>query len=267
MAVLIADTACVDPRAEIDDDVEVGPYCVIGPGARIGKGTRLVAHVCIAGVTIIGKNNVFSPFCSIGGEPQDISYKGTPTRVEIGDDNVFRESVTINRGTEKEEGVTRVGSRNYLMTAAHVAHDCNLGDHITIANGTMLGGHVHVESHAGISGAVAVHHYVTIGGYSFVGGLSRIYHDVPRFMLVDGNPSKVRCINVVGLKRSGLEAAVPALHEAHRLVFRAKMNPDQAAQVLESHGNLTPEVNRLLDFLRDRQTGKHGRMREKMRRT
>ncbi len=129
------------------------------------------------------------------------------------------------------------------MATSHVAHDCKLGDRITIANGTMLGGHVHVESHASISGGVAVHHYATIGGYSFVGGQSRIIHDVPRYMLVDGNPSKVRCINVVGLKRNGIgPEAIDALHEAHRLIYRAKMNAKQAAEILESHGHLLPEV-------------------------
>ena len=134
------------------------------------------------------------------------------------------------------------------MANSHVAHDCKLGDRITIANGTMLGGHVHVESHASISGGVAVHHYVTIGGYSFVGGQSRIFHDVPRYMLVDGNPSKVRCINVVGLKRNGISAeAIDALHEAHRLIYRAKMNAQHAAEILESHGHLSPEVQSLLD--------------------
>ncbi len=180
MAILIADTACVDPHAELADDVEIGPYCVIGPDVRIGRGTRLLGHVCLMGVTSLGEENTVSPFVVIGGDPQDVSYHGDPTRVEIGDHNIIREGVTIHRGTTKEAGVTRIGSHNYLMANSHVAHDCMLGDHITIANSTLLGGHVHVESFAGISGGVAVHHYATIGGYSFVGGQSRIIHDVPR---------------------------------------------------------------------------------------
>lgn len=126
MAVLIADTACVDPRAEIADDVEIGPYCVIGPDVKIGQGTRLVAHVVIMGVASLGEGNVVSPFCSIGGDPQDHSYKGSPTRVEIGDHNVFRESVTVNRGTEKEDGLTKIGSHNYFMTGSHVGTTANL---------------------------------------------------------------------------------------------------------------------------------------------
>ncbi len=267
MAISIADTACVDPRAELADDVEVGPYCVIGPDARIGRGTRLIGHVCVMGVTSLGEYNTISPFVVLGGDPQDVSYQGTPTRVEIGDHNVIREGVTINRGTDKEDGITRLGSHNFLMATSHVAHDCKLGDRITIANGSMLGGHVHVESFASISGGVAVHHYVSIGGYSFVGGQSRIYHDVPPFMLVDGNPSKVRCINVVGLKRNSVSSSgIDALHEAHRLVYRAKMSVKHATDILEGHGHMTAEVGRLLAFIQAQHEGKHGRARERFRR-
>ncbi len=266
MATLIAETACVDPRAELADDVDVGPYCVVGPDVRIGRGTRLIAHVAVLGHTTIGEHNVVSPFVVIGGDPQDVSYRGSPTRTEIGDHNVIREGVTINRATEKEDGVTRLGSHNYLMATSHVAHDCKVGDHITIANGSMLGGHVHVESHAGISGGVAVHHYVTVGGYCFVGGQSRLVHDVPPFMLVDGNPSKVRCLNIVGLKRKGISSeGIGSLHEAHRLIYRAKMSPSQAADILAAHGQLTPEVERLLAFVVGQHEGKHGRARERLR--
>ncbi|WP_422930620.1 acyl-ACP--UDP-N-acetylglucosamine O-acyltransferase [Singulisphaera sp. PoT] len=268
MATQIADTAYVDSRAEIGDDVEIGPYCVVGPDVKVGRGTRLIGHVCLLGVTDVGEYNVISPFAVIGGDPQDVSYHGAPTRVEIGSHNIIRENVTVNRATEKEDGLTRVGSHNYLMAGAHVAHDCKLGDHITIANGTMLGGHVHVESHASLSGGVAVHHYATIGGYSFVGGQSRIVHDVPRFMLVDGNPSKIRCINVVGLKRNGISSeGIDALHEAHRLIYRAKMSAKQASDILESHGHLGPEVKSLLDFIQAQQEGKHGRARERWRKS
>jgi UDP-N-acetylglucosamine acyltransferase len=266
MAMLIADTACVDPRAELADDVEIGPYCTIGPDVRIGRGTRLISHVVVMGVTTIGEHNLISPFAVIGGDPQDLSYRGTPTRVQLGDHNIIREGVTINRGTEKEDGLTRLGSRNMLMANAHVAHDCKLGDFVTIANNSMLGGHTHVESYASISGGVAVHHYVTIGGYCFIGGQSRIYHDVPRYMLVDGNPSKVRCINIVGLKRRGIsKAGIDALHEAHRLIYRAKMGIRHAAEILESHGHLTAEVVTLLEFIQAQHDGKHGRARERFR--
>ena len=266
MASLIADTACVDPRAEIGDDVEIGPYCVVGPDVKIGQGTRLIGHVCVFGVTTIGVHNVISPFAVIGGDPQDVSYRGAPTRVEVGDHNIIRESVTINRGTEKEDGVTRLGSHNFLMATAHIAHDCKVADHVTIANGSMLAGHCHVDSYASISGGVAVHHFTSIGSYSFIGGQSRIYHDVPPYMLVDGNPSRVRCINVVGLKRNGISAeGIDSLHEAHRLIYRAKMSAKHAAEILESHGHLTPEGRHLLDVIQAQQEGKHGRARERWR--
>jgi UDP-N-acetylglucosamine acyltransferase len=266
MAISIADTAVVDPRAEIEDDAEIGPYCVVGPDVKIGRGTRLIAHVCVRGHTTIGAFNVLHPFCVIGGEPQDVSYQGTPTRVEVGDHNVIREGVTINRATEKEDGVTRLGSHNFLMANCHVAHDCKVGDRVTIANNTLLGGHVHVESHASLSGGIGVHHFVSIGGYSFVGGQSRIYHDVPPYMLADGNPSKVRCINAVGLKRNGVtREGIDALHEAHRLIYRAKMSPEQAREILDSHGHLTTEVRHLLAFIRSQHEGKHGRARERLR--
>ena len=268
MAISIADTACVDPRADLADDVEVGPYCVIGPDVRIGRGTRLIGQSCILGVTTLGEYNTVSPFAVIGGDPQDYSYRGTPTRVEIGDHNIIREGVTINRATEKEDGVTSVGSHCFLMANSHVAHDCQLGDRITMANNTMLGGHVHVESNASLSGGIGVHHFVTIGGYSFVGGQSRINHDVPPFLLVDGNPSKVRCINVVGLRRNGITPeGIDALHEAHRLIYRAKMSLKQAAEILDSHGHLTAEVKRLLAFIQAQQDGKHGRARERFRKS
>jgi UDP-N-acetylglucosamine acyltransferase len=266
MATLIADTACIDARARIADDVEIGPYCVIGRDVTIGRGTRLIAHVFIDGITAIGEDNTIYPFVSIGGEPQDLSFRGKPTRVEIGDDNTIREGVTIHRGSEKEEGVTRIGSHNLLMVNVHVAHDCVLGNRIVVTNNTILGGHVHIESLVTISGGVAVHPFVTVGSYSYVGGLSRIYHDVPRFMMVDGNPSKVRCLNLVGLKRNGLSpAAIASLHEAHRLLYRAHMTTEHASEILRSNNHCGPEVQSLLAFVEGQHHGKHGRARDRGR--
>jgi UDP-N-acetylglucosamine acyltransferase len=266
MATMIADTACIDPRAEIADDVEIGPYCVIGPDARIGRGCRLIAHVCILGHTSLGEGNVVHPNSVLGGDPQDFTYKGEPTRLEIGDSNTFREGVTIHRGSCKEEGYTRIGSHNYLMANVHVGHDCVLGDRILIANNSMLAGHIHVDSYATISAGVGLHQFVSVGNYSYVGALSRIYHDVPPFMLVEGNPSKVRCINIVGLKRHGLSTeAISSLHEAHRLLYRARMIAKQAREVLEAHGHVGLEVRRLLDFIEVQQQGRHGRGRDRDR--
>ncbi len=264
MATVIADTAHVDPRAEIADEVEIGPYCVIGPEARIGRGCRLIAHVCVLGRVELGEDNVVHPNAVLGGEPQDLTYKGEPTRVEIGDSNVFREGVTIHRGTAKEDGVTRIGSRVYLMANVHVGHDCVLGDRIIVANNSMLAGHIHMASHATVSAGVGLHQFVRVGEYSYVGALSRIYHDVPPYMLVEGNPSKARCINIVGLKRHGIAAAaIAALHEAHRLIYRGRTSVKQAREALETHGQDCPEVRRLLDFIDYQQQGRHGRGRDR----
>ncbi|MEX2119131.1 MAG: acyl-ACP--UDP-N-acetylglucosamine O-acyltransferase [Pirellulales bacterium] len=268
MASYVGEHAAIDSRAEIDADVEIGPYCVIGPHVRIGRGTRLENSVTITGHVTIGQDNHFYPGVVVGGEPQDLSYQGSDTQVVIGDHNTFREGVTVNRATEKEDGVTRVGSHNYLMACSHVAHDCRLGNHIIIANGSLLGGHVHVHDHASLSGAVAVHHYATIGSYSFVAGLSRVLHDAPPFMLVDGHPSRPRCINVVALKRNDFSAeAINCLAEAHRLLYRAKVGLDHAREILRGNNQLLPQVNELLSFVQNQQEGKHGRARERRRNT
>ena len=193
-ATVVHPTAVVESGARIGPGVRIGPHCVVSAGAEIGRGTVLENHVTIMGEVRIGERNRIFPNCVIGGEPQDISYRGTSTRVEIGDDNVIREGVTINRASEKEEGLTSIGNANFLMACCHIAHDCRIGDHVIIANGTLLGGHVRVQSRASLSGAVAVHHWATIGGWSFVAGLSRVLHDVPPFMLCEGLPARPRCI-------------------------------------------------------------------------
>jgi UDP-N-acetylglucosamine acyltransferase len=266
MAIHVAEHAVIDSRAEIDQDVEIGPFCVIGPHVRIGKGTRLENGVTIMGHVTIGENNHIYPGVVIGGEPQDVSYRGSDTQVVIGDSNCIREAVTINRATEKEDGVTSIGHRNFLMGCCHIAHDCKLGNDIIIANGTLLGGHVHVHDHCSISGAVGVHHYATVGAYSFVSGMSRVLHDVPPYMLVDGHPTRPRCINVVALKRKNFShEAIDSLAEAHRLLFRAKVGLAHARDILRGDDHATPEVAELLAFLERQQEGKHGRARERRR--
>ena len=266
MAAAISDMADVDPLADIADDVEIGPFCTIGPDVVLGRGTRLLNHVTITGCTRLGQNNKVYPGAVIGAEPQDASYCGSPTRVVIGDRNVIRECVTINRATEKEAGVTRIGSRCYLMACTHIAHDCYLGDGVVIANGTLLAGHVRVDHHATLSGSVGVHHYTTIGSYSFVSGLSRVLNDVPPYMLVDGDPARPRCLNIVALKRHDFpHEYIQALTEAHRLIYRAKLGLDHAREILRSHGSLVPPVHHLLNFLQEQQEGRHGRARQRRR--
>ncbi len=259
-------TAVVEPGALLAAGVRVGPHCVVSAGAVIGRGTLLENHVTIMGAVRIGERNRIFPNCVIGGEPQDVSYRGTATSVEIGDDNVIREGVTINRASEKEAGVTSIGHANFLMANCHVAHDCRIGDHVIIANGTLLGGHVRVHSRASLSGAVAVHHWATIGGWSFVAGLSRVLHDVPPFMLCEGAPARPRCINVVALKRGGFDqSGIDALGEAHRLLYRAKVGLEPAREMLRSQGMLAPQVMHLLEFFGHQQDGRHGRARERRR--
>ena len=266
MTARIAENASVDPRAEIDSDVEIGPFSTIGPDVRIGSGTRLLNGVTVIGRVTIGRDNVIYPNVVIGGEPQDISYAGSDTQVIIGDGNTIREGVTINRGSEKEDGITRIGDKNFLMACCHVAHDCKLGSHIIMANGALLGGHVHVDDYASLSGAVAVHHYTTIGSYSFVGGLSRVLHDCPPFMLCEGSPARPRCINIVALKRHDFSAhVIDSLAEAHRLIYRGKVGVDPAREILRGNGQLLPQVNQLLAFIEGQQVGRHGRGREMRR--
>ncbi len=263
MTRIIASTAFIDPRATIGDDVRIGPYSFIGPNVTIGRGTVIENHVTIKGHTSLGEFNQVHPNAVIGGEPQDLSYSGSPTRVEIGSHNVIRESVTINRGTEKDRGITSIGDHCYLMACSHVAHDCRVGNHVIIANGTMLGGHVHIEDHASLSGGVAVHHFASVGSFSFVSGVSRVLHDVPPFMLVEGVPTRPRCVNVVALRRNEFPAeTITALSDAHRLLYRAKVGLDHAREILRNNNQLVPQVNHLLSFVQNQQEGRHGRARD-----
>ena len=266
MATSIAANAWVDPRAEIDHEVEIGPFCMIGPGAKIGRGTKLLNNVTLMGDVTLGRNNILYPNVVVGAEPQDISFQGSNTRVEIGDGNTLREGVTVNRASEKEDGITRLGNDNFLMGNVHVAHDCKLGNQIVIANGSMLAGHVHVHDHASISGGCGIHHFVTIGSYSFLAALSRALHDVPPFMLVEGIAAKPRCINIVALKRNNFsDSSIDSLAAAHRLLYRSKVGMVHAREILQSKDQITPEVGSLLGFIESQQEGKHGRGREAIR--
>jgi UDP-N-acetylglucosamine acyltransferase len=266
MPTRISPLAVVDPLAELGDAVEIGPFCLIGPDVCIGDGTRLENNVTVVGQTRIGRRNHIHAGAVIGGEPQDVSYRGGQSRVEIGDFNVIREGVTINRATDKEDGITSLGSNCYLMACSHLAHDCRVGDRVVLANGALLGGHVHVQDDASLSGNVAVHHYTTIGSFSFVAGLSRVIQDVPPFMLVEGFPGRPRCINLVALKRNGFPAAaISALGEAYRLLYRAKVGLEHAREILRNDERLVPEVLQLLGFVEKQQEGRFGRGREKRR--
>jgi UDP-N-acetylglucosamine acyltransferase len=266
MSIHVEPTAVVDRHAELDDEVQIGPFCVVGPKARIGRGTHLINSVTVMGRVTIGQHNRVFAGAVLGGDPQDISYRGSDTQVQIGDENVIREGVTINRGTEKEDGTTTLGSHSFIMAGCHIAHDCRVGSRVIMANATLLGGHVHVHDDATISGGVVVHHFSSIGSFSFTGGLTRVLADVPPYMLAEGTPSRPRCINIVALKRHEFSTdAIRALAEAHRLIYRAKVGLDHTRELLRSNDLLLPEVVHLLNFLEHQQEGRNGRGRDRRR--
>lgn len=262
----ISNLASVDPAAEIGPGVEIGPFCVIGPQAKIGRGCKLMNNVTILGDVTLGEDNVISPGAVLGGAPQDISYRGSETKVIIGDRNVIRECVTVNRATEKEDGFTRVGSDCYLMGNVHIAHDCSIGDRVIIGHGSMLGGHVHVEHHATLSGSVAVTHYASIGSYTFVGAASRVLQDVAPYMLADGSPARPRCVNIVSLKRNDFsKAVIEAINEAYRLMYRARVGVNNVEEIMETKGMLLPDIKHFIERVTSSQAGRHGRGREILR--
>lgn len=266
MSTVIAQTAVVDPRAQIGANVRIGHFCVVGADVTIGDNTRIEDHVVLSGVTQLGEDNHVFPGCVIGAHPQDTSYQDSPTRVEIGHGNTFREHCTVNRGTEKEEGVTRVGDNNFFMIGTHIAHDCNLGDRIVMANNVMLGGHVHIANDVTIAGGVGVHHFASIGQLSFVSAMSRVLHDVPPYMIVDGQPSKPRAVNAVGLKRHDYPRDdIQVLSTAYKLLYRSRVGIEVARTELLCSGPIRPVLKHLFDFIDHTSGGRHGRGRDRRR--
>jgi UDP-N-acetylglucosamine acyltransferase len=258
-------TAIVDPKAQLADTCRIGPHCVIGPQVSVGDGTDL-AHGChVTGQVSIGAHNQLYPYCCIGTPPQDVSYNGETFGVEIGDHNILREFCTVNMGTAKDRKLTSIGNHNYLMAYVHVGHDCIIGNHIILINNVGVSGHTLIEDHAIISGLTGLHHYVTVGQHAFLGGMSRIIHDAPPYMIVEGNPSRVRRVNVIGLQRHGFsDEAIDSLKRAHRVLYRSKLTRLEAFKILED-GGTTPEVRYLIEFLRRQMDGRQGRQREILR--
>jgi UDP-N-acetylglucosamine acyltransferase len=259
----------VDPSAKIGKGVVVGPFCMVGPQVEIGDFTELQSHVVLTGRTRLGIGNKLYPGCVIGGEPQDISYRDSDTSVEIGDHNVFREGVTVNRGAEKEDHVTRIGHRNMFMANSHVAHNCRVFDDVILVNGVLLGGHVHVHDRAIVSGNTVVHHFSTIGRLSFVSGGCRVPHDIPPFMLAAGsdNPT-LKTINVVGMRRAGIsEHAIEVVRAAFRMIYRKRKTLAEATQYFDEtlEGSIPLELSQLLNFIEAQRAGKLGRAREAVR--
>ncbi len=257
------DNVYVHPTSEVAEDAELGQFSYVGPNCRIGSGTRLHNNVTVAANTVIGEHNEVFPGAVIGAEPQDKKYFGEESWVIIGDHNRIRECVTIHGGTQQGGGITRVGSHNLLMASCHVAHDCVVEDHVTIANNALLGGHVRIEHHASLGGLAALHHYVSVGRYAFVGGLARVTQDVPPFFLAEGNPCRVRSVNRVGLKRGGFsEREAAGLKEAFRVLFRTSLPRTQAIEQLLSLYPDEETIAHLTHFLKNTEAGNQGRARQ-----
>ncbi len=265
----IHSSAIIHPEAVIGNNVKIGPFSVIDKNVRIDEGSIIYNNVTITGNTTIAKDNVIFPNSVIGAEPQDLKYYGEQSKLIIGSNNVIRENVTINTGTEVGGGETLIGNNNFFMSCSHIAHDCIIEDNVLVANGVLLGGHIKVEKYAKLMGLAGVQPFVTIGQHSYVGGLSRIVQDVPPYMIVEGNPAKVRKVNVIGLERAGFsQDEIDIIKEAFKQLFRSEtLNRNQILSELESQENLIPEIKVLIEFFGNVDKGKHGRYRESLRAT
>lgn len=247
---MIDPRAIVSPKAELAPDVTVGPFSIIGPEVSLGPGCVVGPHVVINGPTKIGANNRFFQFASIGDAPQDKKYKGEPTRLVIGDRNVFRESCTVNRGTTHDKYVTTIGNDNLFMAYSHVAHDCLLGNNLVFANGATLGGHVEVADWVIIGGLAAIHQFCKIGAHAFIAGGAIVTRDVPTYVMAAGNPAGPHSVNAEGLKRRGFTPQqVRNVRNAFRLLYRSDLLLADAVSKLKELGKTQPEVATLVDFI------------------
>ena len=248
---MIDSRAVVSPQADIASDVQIGPFSVIGADVSIGAGTWIGPHVVINGPTRIGSHNKIYQFASLGDAPQDKKYNGEPTRLEIGDRNVFRESVTVNRGTTHDKGVTQIGNDNLLMAYSHVAHDCHLGDQIVMANCATLGGHVEIGDWTTMGGLSAVHQYTKIGAYCFIAHNAAVTRDVPPYVMAVGRPAVPHSVNAVGLQRRGFSAEqILNIRRAYRLLYRSGMKLKAAIEALEKAAGTQPEIAPFVEFIK-----------------
>jgi UDP-N-acetylglucosamine acyltransferase len=252
---VIDSKAIIDPKAKIGENVKIGPWSIIGPDVQIGDNCEIASHVVICGPSIIGKNNRFYQFSTIGDDTPDLKYKGEPTKLIIGDNNVIREGVTIHRGTIQDKGETIIGSHNLLMAYAHVGHDSVIGDHVIMVNNSSLAGHVNVGDWAILSGYALIHQYVSVGAHSFVGPAAFSYHDVPAFVTAFGSPAEPRTINKEGLKRRGFSADQIALaNKAYKLLYRRGHSLDEAIEAITELGD-DAVITVLLDSLKSSTRG------------
>jgi UDP-N-acetylglucosamine acyltransferase len=252
---VIDSKAIIDPKAKIGENVKIGPWSIIGPDVQIGDNCEIASHVVIRGPSIIGKNNRFYQFSTIGDDTPDLKYKGEPTKLIIGDNNVIREGVTIHRGTIQDKGETIIGSHNLLMAYAHVGHDSVIGDHVIMVNNSSLAGHVNVGDWAILSGYALIHQYVSVGAHSFIGPAAFSYHDVPAFVTAFGSPAEPRTINKEGLKRRGFSADQIALaNKAYKLLYRRGHSLDEAIEAITELGD-DAVITVLLDSLKSSTRG------------
>lgn len=247
---MIDPRAVVSPQAELATDVEVGPFTLIGGQVRIGAGTRIASHVVIKGPTTIGADNQVFQFASIGDAPQDKKYQGEPTRLEIGERNVFREGTTINRGTTHDQGVTRIGNDNLFMAYTHVAHDCELGSHIIMANYAGLGGHVQMGDWVIMGGYAGIHQFAKVGAHAFIANNAAVTRDVPPYVMAVGQPAAPHSVNSEGLKRRGFTPEqISHIREAYRVLYRRDLPLADAVRELTTLGATQPEVKTFVDFI------------------
>ena len=246
-------TAILNPKAEIDEGVVIGPFCIIGEGVRIKRGTKLISSVVIEGDTEIGENCIIYPFTSIGLPPQDLKYKGEKTGVKIGNDNIIREYGTVHRASIGGDSITTIGDKNFLMAYVHIAHDCKIGSHIILANAATLAGHVVVEDYAIISGLTAIHQFTRIGAYAMVGGFSGVGQDVPPYTIASGARAKLFGLNTIGLKRHGFsDAKINHLKKAYKILFREKRTLKDAIKKIQEDLSYTDEIKHLIDFIQQK---------------
>jgi len=248
-------SAVIHPQAQLGADCQIGPYCVLGANVVLGDRCALHSHVVIDGHTTLGRENEIFPFASIGLKTQDLKWKGGVARTVIGDQNTFREYVTVNSATGDGE-ITQVGSRNHILAYCHIAHNVVLGNQVIISNVGTLAGHVVVEDYAVIGGLAAIHQFCRIGKMAIIGGCSKVVQDVPPFMLADGNPAETRTINRVGLERNGVsDEAQSALRQAYKILFREGLTVSNALVRIEAELPKLPEVAHLIQFVRGSERG------------